>query len=336
MVVKAIDIEFDYIPKETRKKFKLGEYADDSANIETDDSIEAEEMIVNCGGIKPMSDFALFDEYEKGAKMLGAIYGDIVGSVYEFNNIKTKDFELFTKESKFTDDTVLTLAVAKALCKLEDRNDVEAFKKSLIKAMHELAEKYFYAGYGYRFFRWILSRSNEPYGSFGNGSAMRVSPVAWYASSLEECLYFAKASAEVTHDHPDGIKGAVVTAGATYLARTGGTMSQIKDFVGKYYKIDFTLDEIRPTYKFNETCQGSVPQAMEAFFESTSFEDAIRNAICIGGDSDTIAAIAGSVAEAYYGMSDEQASQAKERLPAPLLDIYEEFEKIIFRKRSIL
>ena len=262
--------------------------------------------------------------------MLGAIYGDIVGSVYEFNNIKTKDFELFTKDSSFTDDSVLTLAVAKALCELEDRNDMEAFKNLLIGAFHELSEVYFDAGYGYRFFRWILSRSTEPYGSYGNGSAMRVSPVAWYASSLEECIDFAKASAEVTHNHPEGIKGAVVTAGATYLARTGAEMEDIKAFVAKYYQIDFTLDEIRPTYKFNETCQGSVPQAMEAFFESTSFEDTIRNAISIGGDSDTLAAIAGAVAEAYYGMSLEQASKAKERLPEPLLEIHKAFcEKIM-------
>ena len=274
--------------------------------------------------------------------MVGAIYGDIVGSVFEFNNIRTKDFELFSEKSKFTDDTVMTLAVANALVIFDEmtrgencldapsKNNLAYFKEILISEMHTLGDKYPNAGYGGHFRFWLREKQTEPYGSYGNGSAMRVSPVAWYANSLEECLDFAKASAEVTHNHPEGIKGAVVTAGATYLARTGAEMEDIKAFVAKYYTIDFTLDEIRPTYKFNETCQGSIPQAMEAFFESTSFEDTIRNAISIGGDSDTLAAIAGAVAEAYYGMSLEQASKAKERLPAPLLEIHKAFcEKIM-------
>ena len=285
--------------------------------------------------------------------MFGAIYGDIVGSVYEFNNIRTKDFELFSEKNKFTDDTVMTFAVANALVKFDEvmKNDdvftpskpnkredpnapwrchLNLFRTLLISEMHRLGEQYPNAGYGGHFRIWLRKKQTEPYESYGNGSAMRVSPVAWYASSLEECIDFAKASAEVTHNHPEGIKGAVVTAGATYLARTGASMEEIKAFVAKYYKIDFTLDEIRPTYEFNETCQDTVPQAMQAFFESNSFEDAIRNAISIGGDSDTLAAIAGAVAEAYYGMSLEQASKAKERLPAPLLEIHKAFcEKIM-------
>ena len=280
--------------------------------------------------------------------MLGAIYGDIVGSVYEFNNIRTKNFELFSEKSKFTDDTVMTLAVANTLVKFDEivkiddvfmsdkpnkwedpatpwRVHLNLFKTLLISEMHTLGEKYPHAGYGGRFRFWLKEKQTEPYGSYGNGSAMRVSPVAWYANSLEECFDFAKASAEVTHNHPEGIKGAVVTAGATYLARTGATLDEIKAFVAKYYKIDFTLDEIRPTYEFNETCQDTVPQAMQAFFESISFEDAIRNAISIGGDSDTLAAITGAVAEAYYGMSDMEVRSVADRLDSTLLKILNDF-----------
>ena len=269
--------------------------------------------------------------------MLGAIYGDIVGSVYEFNNIRTKNFELFSEKSKFTDDTVMTLAVANALVIFDEmtrdencldapsKNNLAYFKQILISEMHTLGDKYPNAGYGGHFRFWLKEKKTEPYGSYGNGSAMRVSPVAWYANSLEECLDLAKASAEVTHNHPEGIKGEVVTAGATYLARTGATMDEIKVFVAKYYEINFTLDEIRPTYQFNETCQDTVPQAMQAFFESISFEDAIRNAISVGGDSDTLAAITGAVAEAYYGMTDREEQSVTDRLDSTLLNILNDF-----------
>jgi len=259
--------------------------------------------------------------------MLGAIYGDIVGSVYEFNNIKTKDFELFSARSEFTDDTVMTLAVADALMQFEKIADYDAFKKTLVKTVHRYGKKYPHAGYGGRFGLWLMRGDTEPYGSYGNGSAMRVSPVAWYASSLDEALALAKASAEITHNHPEGIKGAIVTAGATYLARTGATMVEIRLFVAKYYKIDFMLDDIRPTYKFNETCQHTVPQAMQAFFESVSFEDAIRNANSIGGDSDTLAAITGAVAEAYYGMTEKEKEKATSYLDAPLREVVRMFRK---------
>ena len=280
--------------------------------------------------------------------MLGAIYGDMVGSVYEFNNIRTKDFELLNEKSKFTDDTVMTLAVANALVKFDDvmkiddiftsdkpnkwedpkapwRKDLNLFKTLLISEMHALGDKYPNVGYGGHFRFWLKEKQTEPYGSYGNGAAMRVSPVVWYANSLEEAIDFAQASAEVTHNHPEGIKGAVVTAGATYLAKTGATMDEIKAFVGEHYKIDFTLDEIRPIYEFNETCQDTVPQAMQAFFESNSFEDAIRNAISIGGDSDTLAAITGSVAEAYYGMTDREEQSVTDRLDSTLLNILNDF-----------
>ena len=187
--------------------------------------------------------------------MTGAIIGDIVGSRFEFDNHKSKDFTLFTHECFFTDDTVMTLAVANALNKYETITDLEAFKQTLIKSMHSIGVKYPYCGYGGRFVSWLITRSTTPYNSFGNGSAMRVSPVSWYAKSLDEAEALAKATAEVTHNHPEGIKGAVSVAGAIYLARTGYSMAEIKEYVSKFYKIDFTLDEIRSTYGFYETCQ---------------------------------------------------------------------------------
>ena len=257
--------------------------------------------------------------------MTGAIIGDIVGSRFEFNNRKSKSFTLFTPECSFTDDTVMTLAVAKALNEYDRIEDYGDFKKTLIKSMHEIGNKYPDCGYGGRFYHWIREKRKEPYGSYGNGSAMRVSPAGWYASSLGEAEKIAEITAEVTHDHHEGIKGAVTVAGAIYLARTGRTMEQIKNYVRHYYTIDFTLDEIRPSYRFDETCQGSVPQALEAFFESVSFEDAIRNAVSLGGDSDTLAAIAGSVAEAFYGIPEEIRRTAEGYLDGELLSIYNEF-----------
>jgi len=251
--------------------------------------------------------------------MIGAMIGDIAGSRFEFNNHRSKDFELFHKKCEFTDDTVITLAVAKAL--MDSDGNVGDFKEKLIAFMHELGQKYPDRGYGCTFGWWIFEKQTMPYNSFGNGSAMRVSPAAWFADSLEECEALAKASAEVTHNHPEGIKGAVCTAGATYLARTQHTMEEIRAYVAKFYTIDFTIDEIRPTYLFNETCQETVPQAMQAFFESVSFEDAIRNAISVGGDSDTLAAITGSVAEAFYGIPEDLKQSALGFLDAELLEI---------------
>ena len=234
--------------------------------------------------------------------MLGALAGDIVGSVYEWKNIKTKDFPLVRPDCRMTDDSVMTAAVAAALM-AAGKEDLPAFQEELVQRMQWLGRRNLGLGYGPRFERWILSDYPQPYGSLGNGSGMRVSPVAWFAGSLDECEKLAAATAEVTHNHPEGIKGAVAVAGAIYLARTGHSMAEIREYTEQYYHIDFTLDEIRPDYDFVETCQGSVPQALEAFFESISFEDAIRNAVSIGGDSDTIAAMAGSIAEAYFGVN---------------------------------
>ncbi len=261
--------------------------------------------------------------------MIGAIFGDIVGSVYEFNNIKTKAFTLFGKRCDFTDDTVMTVAVADALMQLKRPIDLDVFKSALVEAFHRYGKLYPDRGYGGRFAEWLINEERTPYYSYGNGSAMRVSPVAWYATSLGEALALAKASAEVTHDHPEGIKGAVVTAGAVYLARTGARKEEIRAFVSAYYDMHFTLDEIRPCYTFNETAQDTVPQAMQAFFESISFEDAIRSGVSIGGDSDTLAAICGAVAEAYYGMSEGEKGKALSYLDEGLRTVVSAFRHSI-------
>ena len=257
--------------------------------------------------------------------MIGAIIGDVVGSRFEFDNFKSKDFEMFDTECFFTDDTVMTLAVAKALMKYDEISDYDSFKTELIGVMHEVGMRYPGCGYGGRFYVWMMDNLTEPYNSFGNGSAMRVSPVGWFAKSLEECEALAAATAEVTHNHPEGIKGAVAVAGAIFLARTGHTMDEIKEYASKFYTIDFTLDEIREDYDFYEICQKSVPQALQAFFESKSFEDAIRNAISIGGDSDTIAAMTGSIAEAFYGADEDIKETALSYLDDYLLEIAECF-----------
>lgn len=225
--------------------------------------------------------------------MLGAIAGDIIGSVYEFDNIKTKDFELFHPVCSFTDDSVLTIALADSL--LND-NDYVSLMKSYYK-------RYPSAGYGGMFHRWAQSEASQPYNSWGNGAAMRISPVGFAFDSLDEVLANADKYTAVTHNHPEGIKGAQATAAAIFLARKGGTKQEIKEYVTTTFGYDLskTLDEIRPNYQFNESCQQTVPEAITAFLESDDFEDAIRNAISLGGDSDTLACITGGIAEAFYG-----------------------------------
>lgn len=265
--------------------------------------------------------------------MVGAILGDIIGSPYEFDNIKTKKFPLFNNLSIFTDDTVLTIAVGKALIEWNRNGDIEVFKEKLVEIMHNYGERYPDCGFGGRFEKWVLSKNKKPYYSCGNGSAMRVSAVGWFANSLEEAEKIAKASAEVTHNHPDGIAGACATAAAIYLARNGKTKEQIKSYIeDEYYKIPFTLADIRPTYEFDPTCSGTVPQALEAFFESDSFEDAIRNGVSVGGDSDTLCAITGAVAEAYYGIDDDLKQTGLSFLDNFLLD---EYELIINKMRGV-
>ncbi len=265
--------------------------------------------------------------------MLGAVAGDIVGSRFEWGNIKTKEFLLFTRSCRPTDDSVMTLAVARAL--LDCRGDWRDLSARVVERMRELGNRYPKAGYGGRFTAWLRSPDPKPYGSFGNGSAMRVSPCAWAAGSLEEVKALSRAVTEVTHDHPEGIKGAEAAAVAGWMALRGCSMEEIRQKItGEYYPLDFTLDEIRPTYQFDVTCQGSVPQALESFFESVSFEDALRNAVSIGGDSDTIAAIAGGIAEAYYGIPVEIRERARGYLKPDLRKILDDFEKAYGRKTA--
>ena len=243
--------------------------------------------------------------------MLGATAGDIIGSRFEFQNHKGKNFDLFTPAVFFTDDTVLTWATARVLLTGGDYAEV----------YRQFYRMYPGRGYGARFRMWAEGILKGPYGSWGNGSAMRVSPVAWAFDTLEEVLKEAERSAEVTHNHPEGIKGAQGIAAATFLARTGATKADIKAFITRRfgYDLDFTLDAIRPTYTFDVSCQGSVPQAIVAFLESRDFEDAIRNAISIGGDSDTIAAMTGAMAEAYYeGIPKEILKETWKRLDTTL------------------
>lgn len=244
--------------------------------------------------------------------MLGAIIGDMAGSRYEFHplpkNTHWQDFPLFPPGSAFTDDTIMTLAVAEALRK---NNHGSKLNEHLIDAMHSFGQKWPHAGYGGRFSKWLKNKEREPYNSFGNGSAMRVSPVGWLAKTLEEAENLAKETAQVTHNHPEGIKGAQATAGCIFLARNGADKQQLGEYVQNSYGYDLsrTLNEIQPGYKFSEICQDSVPESIIAFLESDSFEDAIRKAIWLGGDADTQAAIAGSIAEAFYG---EIPAQLKE------------------------
>ncbi|AEV67451.1 ADP-ribosylglycohydrolase family protein [Acetivibrio clariflavus] len=239
--------------------------------------------------------------------MLGAIAGDIIGSLFEWNNVKTVDFELFNSQSRFTDDTVMTIAIADAILNRLSHNnyivnEIEAEKIYAYK-LKEYGRKYPNVGYGRMFEQWLSSEELKPYNSYGNGSAMRVSPIGFAFDTLEDVLEEAKRSAVVTHNHKEGIKGAQAVAGAVFLARTGNSKKDIKDFIEKKfgYNLNQHLDDIRPNYKFDSSCQGSVPQAIIAFLESENFEDAIRKAISIGGDSDTIACIAGGIAQAYYG-----------------------------------
>jgi NAD-dependent SIR2 family protein deacetylase/ADP-ribosylglycohydrolase len=246
--------------------------------------------------------------------MLGAILGDIIGRPYENHRIKTKDFPLFCERSGISDDTVMTLAVAEGL--VRGARDPQATEHEIEQAMLAMGERFPHAGYGGMFRQWLISDDPRPYGSFGNGSAMRVSPVAWFFDNLQDVEKFAALSARITHNHPEGIKGAQAVASAVFMARTGSSKDEIRDHISEKYHYDLsrTLDDIRPGYRFDSSCQGSVPEAIIAFLESTGFEDALRNAVSLGGDGDTQAAIAGSIAEAFYGINDALRQKALEYL----------------------
>ena len=257
--------------------------------------------------------------------MLGAIIGDIVGSRFEFNNIKTKDFEFMPDSCFFTDDSVLTIAVAKAI--LDSGKNPEKLGDLTVSSMQEIGRPYPYCGYGGMFRKWMYSDNPQPYGSYGNGSAMRVSSCGYAADSLEEAIVLSKIVTEITHNHQEGIKGAEATTVAVFMALNGKNISDIKKHINEnYYPMDFTLSKIRDSYKFNEICQDTVPQGIVAFLESSDFEDAVRNAISIGGDSDTLGAIAGGIAGAYYGISDNLRENVLGFLDNRLLNIHLEFE----------
>lgn len=257
--------------------------------------------------------------------MLGAIIGDIVGSRFEWNNHRDKDFEFLTYKCFPTDDSIMSLAIAQAI--LVSKPNHSDLSKNAIECMQNVGRNYPDCGYGGSFYNWMFSDNPKPYNSYGNGAAMRVSPAGFAATSLEEAKELSKLITEVTHNHPEGIKGAEATAVAIYLAKSGSSILEIRDYINdNYYPMNFILDDIRDTYQFNETCQETVPQALQAFFESTGFEDAIRNAISIGGDSDTVAAICGGVAEAYYGVPTDIRKHALTFLDQKLLQLLVLFE----------
>ncbi len=251
--------------------------------------------------------------------MLGAIAGDIIGSAFEWERTKLYDFRLFASESTFTDDTVLTVAVAD--CILHGKDYTTTFR--------EYGRRYPYAGWGGMFFKWLFSDDAGPYNSFGNGSAMRVSPIGFAFDTLEDVLAEAGRSAEVSHNHPEGIKGAQAIASCIHLSRQGKGKEEIRRFVETEFRYDLsrTLDDIRPSYRFDETCQGSVPEAIVAFLESTDYEDAVRKAVSLGGDADTLACMTGGIAQAYYKVVPNNIiTEARKRLPDDFIAIVDEFD----------
>jgi ADP-ribosylglycohydrolase len=262
--------------------------------------------------------------------MYGAILGDMIGSPYEFDmGNKTKTFPLFSGSSTFTDDTVMTIAVANAFLDAQGSTDTDWIRNRLIACLQHYGKLYPHAGYGGMFRRWLKDRNPQPYGSYGNGSAMRVSSVAWLYDDLETVRKMARLSAEITHNHPEGIKGAEATASAIFLGRTGHSKAQIQAYIQQefHYDLSRTCDEIRPYYHHVESCQETVPEAITAFLEGENFEDVIRTAVSLGGDCDTLTAIAGSIAEGFYGVPEVLKQECRNRLPENLLTILTAFEE---------
>lgn len=274
--------------------------------------------------------------------MLGAIIGDIVGSRFEWNNHKDKHFELFTEDCRMTDDSIMTLAVAKAMMETEKAmaaaGEVQErsadyyvlLEKLSIQYMQAFGRRYPDCGFSRAFFQWIASDDPQPYSSFGNGAAMRISPVAYIGRTEMEIRRISGIVTGVSHNHEEGLKGAEATATAIFLAGSGSSKDEIRNRIAEnYYPLDFTLDGIRESYRFTTDCQATVPQAIEAFLESTSFEDTIRNAVSLGGDSDTLAAIAGAIAEAHYGIPEDIKKRALSYFDNELLSVYEEWVRFI-------
>lgn len=255
--------------------------------------------------------------------MIGAILGDMIGAPYEFDRgNKTKDFPLFSRESKFTDDSVMTVAVAEALISSYGKSDDE-IRTALVDSMQKWGKRYPHAGYGGMFRRWLITKEPKPYGSFGNGSAMRVSSAGWLYDDIDTTRKMAALTADVTHNHPEGIKGAEATASAILLARNGSSKDEIKEYIIREFGYDLsrTCDEIRPTYHHVESCQETVPEAITAFLEGTDFEDVIRTAVSLGGDCDTLTCIAGGIAEAYYGIPDKISAEGYNRMNTDMREV---------------
>ncbi len=257
-------------------------------------------------------------------KLYGALLGDMIGSPYEFDRgDKTKEFPLFSRESRFTDDSVMTIAVADALLNVTEENTEEEVLRMLTESMQKWGRKYPNAGYGGRFIHWVWAKDPQPYNSCGNGSAMRVSSAGWLFDTLEKTRYYAKLSAMVSHNHPEGIKGAESIASAIWMARNGYSKEEIKEYIIQefHYDLSRTLDEIRPGYHHVEICQQTVPEALTAFFEGNDFEDVIRNAVSLSGDCDTVTCIAGAVAEAFYGVPEFMQKECEKRIGRDMLRV---------------
>lgn len=261
--------------------------------------------------------------------MYGAMLGDIIGSRFEFDRKGwTKEFELFTKECEFTDDTVMTVAVAEALLNVKEHANIEAIKWEVAESMRSWGQRYPHAGYGGRFRHWIFSKKPKPYGSYGNGSAMRVSAAGWLYDNLQRTREVARATAEVTHNHPEGIKGAECTAAVIWLSRNKVDKEEIKEYVINEfgYDVSQSVEELRKRHCHDESCQDTLPKALVSFFEGTSFEDVVRNAVSLGGDTDTIAAIAGAMAEAYYGIPISLVTMGTGYLDEDILQVVKRFD----------
>lgn len=262
--------------------------------------------------------------------MYGAILGDIIGQPYEFGpyNIKTKDFPLFTKKPRFTDDSVMTIAICDGILKAGIDADEETMKISMIKSMHHWGHKYPRAGYGQKFYLWLARKDTKSYNSWGNGSAMRVSSIGWLFDTLERTRQVARWSAEVTHNHPEGIKGADATASVIWHSRNGYSKEQIKEFVENEFNYDLsrTCDQIRPTYFHQESCQKTIPEAITAFLEGNDFEDVIRTAVSLGGDCDTLTCIATGMAEAFYGIPESLKEKCLEITTSDMHKVLSKFD----------
>ncbi len=262
--------------------------------------------------------------------MYGAILGDIIGSPYEFDRGgKTKEFPLFSQRSAFTDDSVMTIAVAEALLSVEEGASDDSIRKALVASVIKWGRNYPDSGYGANFSWWLWQNDPSPYGSYGNGSAMRCSAAGWLYDTLEETRRIARLTADVTHNHPEGIKGAESVATAIFMARTGSKKEEIKEAIVREFGYDLsrTCDEIRPAYRHVESCQETVPEAITAFLEGSGFEDVIRTAVSLGGDCDTLTCIAGSMAEAYFGVPDDLKAECERRIPDDMRNVLAEFQK---------